>query len=420
MADFSELGSSGLNFSGQYLLDDTYNDLFREGKAKVYRDMATDDPLVSAALYAINTFLKSADWGVKAASDSKEDTDAAEFLKSAMHDMSFSWGDTVSENLSMLEYGWAFNEIIYKRRLGENKDPTKNSKHNDNKIGWRKMPLRSQESLAGWVFDDAGGIQAMKQYTDGYKVAVIPIEKALLFRVNTRKNNPEGVSILRGSVRPWHLKKNIETMEGIGLERDLAGLPVYDVPPEILNKDGTPEEKAMLQHIIASVREIRANKAAFVINPALHDEHGNKLYDLRLLSTGGRRQFDTTAIIGRYNLQILMTMLADIILVGHTGTGSYALGETKAEMLTKSLNHYLDIIKATYNRFAVPRLFRLNGFQLSALPEITVSEIEQVDLGKLGTFVSAAGLIMDDNLENALRQKAKLPEKMEVEKVNDE
>ena len=413
MADFSELGASGLNFSGQYLLDDTYNDLFREGKAKVYHDMAADDPLVSAALYAINTSLKDADWDVKAASDSKEDQGAAEFLKSCMDDMSFTWADTVAENLSMLEYGWAFHEIIYKRRQGDNKDPTKNSKHDDGKIGWRKLPLRSQESLAGWVFDDSGGIQGMKQYTSGYKTVTIPIEKALLFRVNTRKNNPEGQSILRGAVRPWHLKKNIEVMEGIGLERDLAGFPVYDVPPEILSGNASPDEKAMLQHITSAVKDIRANKAAFLINPAAYDKDGNKLYDFKLVSSGGARQFDTSKIIERYNLQILMTMLADIILVGHTGTGSYSLGETKAEMLTKSLNHYLNIIKATYNRFAVPRLFKLNGFRLTALPEITVSELEQVDLGKLGTFVSAAGLIMDDGLENALRGKAGLPEKIE-------
>lgn len=418
MADFSEIGASGLNFYGDYLLEDSYQALFNEGKDKVYREMSTEDPLVSAALYAINTYLKDVTWDVKAASNSSEDEDAAEFLRTCMGDMSFSWGETVSENLSMLEYGWAFHEIIYKRRLGESKDPTKNSRYEDGRIGWRKIPLRSQESLAGWVFDDAGGIQGMKQYTQGYKVVTIPIEKALLFRVNTRKNNHEGASILRGSVRTWHLKKNVELMEGIGLERDLAGFPVYDVPPDILKQDATPAELNMRNHVTETLKNVRANKAAYLLNPAVYDDKGHKLYDFKLVSTGGKRQFDTSAIIGRYNLQILMTMLADIILLGHGSTGTYALGETKAEMLTRSLNHYVRVIAGTYNRFAVPRLFRLNGFRLTSLPEINPSQLETIDLGKLGAFVSQAGLVMDDDLENALRQKAKLPEKMEETVTN--
>lgn len=380
--------------------------------------MSQDDPLVSAALYAINTYLKDVSWDVKPASDGKEDEDAAAFLRSCMNDMSFSWGETVAEALSMLEYGWALCEIVYKRRQGDSADPTKNSRFNDGRIGWRKLPLRSQESLAGWVFDDAGGVQGMKQYTAGYKVVTIPIEKALLFRVNTRKNNPEGQSILRGSVRAWHLKKNVELMEGIGLERDLAGFPVYDVPPDILKKDATPEELNMRSHVVETLRNVRANKAAYLLNPAVYDDKGHKLYDFRLVTSGGARQFDTSAIIGRYNVQILMTMLADIIFLGHGDTGSYALGETKAEMLTRSLNHYARAVAGVYNRHAVPRLFRLNGFRLAALPEITPSQLETIDLGKLGSFVQQTGIALDDDLENALRRKAKLPEKTEVETVN--
>lgn len=413
--EFKELGSSGLSFLGDSLLEDTYNDLFKTGKNAVYREMAMDDPLVSAALYAINTYLKDVTWDVKAASDNKEDTDAAEFLETCMHDMSFTWGETVSENLSMLEYGYAYHEIIYKRRQGENKDPSKNSKFSDGKIGWRKIPLRPQESLAGWVFDDSGGIQGMKQYTQGYKSVTIPIDKALLFRVNTRKNNPEGQSILRGSVRPWHMKRNVELMEGIGLERDLAGLPVYDVPPDILTADPTPAQLHMRELIVGTLKQVRANKASYLLNPSVYDDNGHKLYDFRLVTSGGKRQFDTSAIIERYNVQILMTMLADIITLGHSSTGTYALGETKAEMLTRSLNHYMRIVAGTYNRFAVPRLFKLNGSPLKELPEITASALEQIDLGKLGAFVQSSGLVMDDNLENALRQKAKLPEKMEAE-----
>ena len=48
-------------------------------------------------------------------------------------------------------------------------------------------------------------------------------------------------------------------------------------------------------------------------------------YDLKLLSTGGRRQFDTNAIIARYDARIAMSCLADFILLGHDKVGTLAL-----------------------------------------------------------------------------------------------
>jgi hypothetical protein len=58
----------------------------------------------------------------------------------------------------------------------------------------------------------------------------IPIEKMLLFRTTVQRNNPEGRSMLRTAYRPWRNKKRIEEIEGVGIERDLAGLPMARIP----------------------------------------------------------------------------------------------------------------------------------------------------------------------------------------------
>jgi hypothetical protein len=48
------------------------------------------------------------------------------------------------------------------------------------------------------VIDEAGGMQAMRRpAAPDYKVREIPIERALLFRAESEKSNPEGRSILR-------------------------------------------------------------------------------------------------------------------------------------------------------------------------------------------------------------------------------
>lgn len=53
------------------------------------------------------------------------------------------------------------------------------------------------------------------------------------------------------------------------------------------------------------VKSIRRDEMEGVVLPAG--------YELELLSSGGTRQFDTNAIINRYDTRIAMTVLADFI-----------------------------------------------------------------------------------------------------------
>ena len=41
------------------------------------------------------------------------------------------------------------------------------------------------------------------------------------------------------------------------------------------------------------------------------------------------RQFDTNAIINRYDTKIAMTVLADFLMLGHNKVGSFALSSDK-------------------------------------------------------------------------------------------
>ena len=62
------------------------------------------------------------------------------------------------------------------------------------------------------------------------------------------------------------------------------------------------------------------------------------------MSTGGRRQFDTNAIIERYDTRMAMTVLADFIFLGHQSVGSFALSSDKTELFSMAIGAYLDII----------------------------------------------------------------------------
>ena len=151
-----------------------------------------------------------------------------------------------------------------------------------------------------------------------FGIFTIPLEKAMLFRTKSRKNNPEGRSILRNSYRSWYFKRRIQEIEGIGIERDLAGLPVIYAPGDLDIWDSTVEENVRVRLWLEDmVRHIRRDEMEGIVLP-----HG---YELKLLSSAGTRQFDTNTIINRYDTRIAMTVLADFIFLGHDKTGSWAL-----------------------------------------------------------------------------------------------
>ena len=231
-----ELGDTGLKRAAGYI-DEEFLPALRGRKAvKVFREMSLNDPTVAALLFAIEQLLRQVEWTVVSEDQTPEGQQAVEFLESCMDDMSHTWSDMVAEALSFIVYGWSWHEIVYKKRVGPwETDPSKRSKHTDGMFGWRKIPIRSQETLLRWIFDEDGGVKAMVQMPPpSYSQRIIPIDRSLLFRARQSKGNPEGISLLRGAYRPWFFKKRLEEFEAIGVERDLAGMPVARVPADYM------------------------------------------------------------------------------------------------------------------------------------------------------------------------------------------
>jgi phage gp29-like protein len=420
--DLTEIGSTGLRRSSGYVYEEFLTQLRGRLGARTYREMADNDPVIGSFLFAIEKIITRLEWRVdpysemgSTAEPDEADVEVAHFVEEALNDMSESWDATLASILSFIVFGWSWHEIVYKRRLGpDQKDPKKRSKFNDGKIGWRKWPIRAQETWMQWEFDEDGGIQAYIQYDpSGGGKHVIPVDKSLLFRTTTQKNNPEGRSLLRNAYRPWYFKRRIEEIEAIGIERDLAGLPVAMVPPEYLSSTATPDQVAVLNAVKEIVTSIKRNENEGVIFPVIYDESGHKLFELTLLSSGGSRQFDTDKIIQRYDQRIAMSVLSDFILLGHDRVGSFALGTSKMDLWTMAVDSLCKTIADTVNAHAIPRLLKLNGMDTERCPVLVYSEVAHVDLSEIGDFVSkmtAAGVMVPDPaLEDHLRDLAGLP-----------
>ena len=418
--DFMEVGSSGLHQTGGMVTEDFLRQLQGKQKYANFREMADNDPVIGGYLSGIEMIVRSVDWSVQPAEDNDERAVAeAQFISTCLNDMSTSWDDTLASILTFLVYGFSYHEIVYKYRRGFTNDPKTRSKYNDGRIGWRKLPIRSQDTVQRWQFDNNGGIQGLYQLDTSAPdkgLVFLPIEKCLLFRTTTKMNDPEGRSILRNAFVPWYYKRRIQEIEAIGIERDLAGMPVAYVPPQLLSNNATSEERAALEAIKQIVRNIKRDEQEGIVFPLAYDPDTKQpAYELKLLSTGGRRQFDTNEIVTRYDQRIAMTVLADFMLLGHEGVGTQALSVSKIELFLTSLTAYLEQITQVFNQYAIPRLMRLNGVSEELSPYLTYTPPKNIDLDGIAKFITAmaqagAPLFPDQDLENYLRGLAGLPE----------
>lgn len=420
---FEEIGVYGAKIFGGFVNEEFLRNLNGDAGRRIFREMADNDATVGAVLNAISLVIRAVEWTATPAEGAPQDQAEAEamFAESLLNDMSHTWDDFISEVLSMLVFGWAYHEMVIKRRIGPyEKDPSKRSKYTDGRIGIRKLPIRAQETLLRWELQEDGGFLGMYQVPpQGGPIRYIPIERALLFRTLSRKNNPEGLSILRHAYESWYFLRNIRPVEAMGIERELAGLPVVSIPNSIMT--GTDDaSRTALAAYIKIARDLKFNEQGGLVIPSdmWPDPEGKPsaapIVKVELLKGGGSRSIDTNAVKTGYKQDIANSVLAGFILLGNESQGSYALSKDKSSFFLRACQAIINQIAAVLNRFMLPRIWNLNGLDRALMPTLTPGRLAAVDMDQLGTFVqklAAAGapLFPDVDLETRIREDADLP-----------
>lgn len=391
---------------------------------KTYREMKDNDDILGAILFAIRYLSRQVSWTIEAHDDTPQSAERAEFVHQCLfEDLNLTWSDQLSEILSMLWAGFSVFEMVYKIRGGDVRDPTRKSKFSDGKIGWRKWGVRPQDTLIDGAISDAqGGLQGFRQQGISGPPVILPIEKLLLFRTEAEGGSPFGRSIFRNCFIDWYYKKNIQQIEGIGIERDLAGYPTFQqappvkdgpMPPDLWNKDD-PKMTEMRNLLENAVRLIKRDEQEGMVLPWW--------IEFKLVSTGSRRAFDTGAVIQRLDSRMAMTTLADFILLGSDKVGSFALSKTKTSLFSIAIDGFLDAIEAVINRFAIPQLYRVNGWPAGEACQVHAGAVEQINLEELSNYINrltGAGVPLFPNqaLEQYLLSAARLPEPTEDERT---
>lgn len=383
--NYTEQGQTGLaEFSGQ-IMEDFLREMRGQEAYKRYNEMRYNSPVVSAMLLAIEQAIRGVSWEFR--SEMGADDARLELLNDARDGMSLSWNDHITECLTFLPFGFSIFEIVYRR-------------DERNRVLWRKFAPRGQDTVYKWLFDERGGLAGVVQRVSAKSVE-LPIEKLLLYRTRIERGNPEGRSILRSAWIPYYYAKHIQQIEAIGIERDLAGLPMVRLP------QGADADES------SSTSD--AGKAAKIVRNVRNDEQAGIVipdgWEFELLSSGGSRQFDTDAIVKRYESRMLMSALAQFLMLGQEQVGSLALSKDQTDFFTMSVNATADIIGETFTKYAVPRLLAYNGYDAEGIV-LEHTPAGDVDIQQVADFLQKTGSLITWRAEDEvwLRQLGKLPE----------
>lgn len=392
------IGVRGLKTMGGAVNEEWRNALRdRTKRMNIYIEMR-NDITIRTLLNAMKLPLQKAIIGTEPASENTPaDQLAADWLLEAMNKMDRQvWLSHVIDCLDSIDFGFAIGEIVLEKR-------------SDGRMWLKNIDPRGQETLSGWEWDaeDPDIAVTFKQRDPNTrKIYDIPLSRCVHVTYAGRKGNPEGQSMLDVLFEPYRFLKNFKTLEAIGVERDVGGMPVAEIPEEGEISD---EDDADLK---AALKGMRNDEAMFLITPP-----GVKITGYG----GGSKMYDVGAIIERYEQEILGLSHAQFLKLGMQNVGTQALVKGSQDFFMLGLGSVQEFILEAWNLQLVPYLFRFNNFSgITGLPKITWEPPGKLDVeALLNALSTAAGVNVytpTDIDEEHIREVLDMPELPEDEK----
>jgi len=229
-----EIGSVGIPvFSGVSNAELT-RELNHPNSVKTYKLMSMH-PSINAPLNLYSNMVAKASYRfVPPKNATEEEKNQTEIIEQMFDDMDHPLSDFIENAMTMTTHGWSVVEKVWRFRKYSS-----GSMYNDGLIAPKRLPLRSQESIDRFVFDDSGNdvkavVQNLARIGDSYNqfknrsslIEVIPRSKLLMFSLGRNRSNPYGTSPLRDVYTPWRYLQAIEELEAQSITKDINGLPV--------------------------------------------------------------------------------------------------------------------------------------------------------------------------------------------------
>ena len=411
----TEIGNTGLNLGVRHYFDPEY-------KLQMFpKSIETVDKMLKniAINNAYNT-LYVLTGRVPLYFESYNNTDShkkiKDFVESCFHDMEHSLKDFIVSAMSFSAYGFSIHEKVYRYRSNED-----GSKHNDNRIGIRKLPIRSQQSIQDFVYSEGdreleyviqGDLSKNPLKTKRTEIK-IPRNRFLYFHLNQTFKNPEGESPLFGCYQTWKQLNRLLESELISTQKNLNSVPVLYMPAAYMDEDAEPKMRKVYDIMKQGVVNISNGTQSGAVLPSDRDDEGSSLFKLELLEASASNITAISGIIERKTNEIYQALFADILQLGAQKVGGKDISQNKMTLLTMYAEARLKDILDVINNDLIPELLELNGYDKSKCPKIchkTLVDIDVEEFSKAIQRLKATGcLVVDYATTKAIHEKLGLP-----------
>lgn len=403
-----KMGGTGLHQFSGYITEEFLNELTGKRGANYFEQMRRNDVAIGTIYTSISMLIRSCQASVSSRVPVSEQTETHEksvkFYEECLEDMQGTIEDLIDDANTCIYQGYALSEFTFKVRDGKDSD------FNDGKLGIKCIEPRSQLSLENWVFNEETHecVGFMHAPEWGMQTVFIPLRKCLHFRTTRERNNPEGYSFIRNCVRSYKQVNVIQYAEGIGAERNLAGLPIITMPLGATSVQDYEQAKTL-------VEKVRRDEYAGIVLPPPKGMGEDYRWKFELISSHNvGAGIDTDKIISRLHSEMMQSTLINFL--GST-SASYASGRVQGDFFQVAVSSILSSYEREINEKLSKTLFKMNNFpglEKNEYPVIKLSPISQRNLEAVRNLIrdmAMAGFIDNQgpDIENWIRGILDLP-----------
>lgn len=231
---------------------------------------------------------------------------------------------------------------------------------------------------------------------------VIDARKVAICTYSVSPSNPVGYSAFDAAYNAWREKGLINDFLIMGVQKDMAGIPILEVPQSLLDAAGESGSDAWytVEALKDQMTNLHAGDQSFMIMPSdTHSENGQgqKLYNITFKGIDGTgKVFDLEKLIDQRNRAIHKALGALNINSAEQGTASYNSLEGQTNIQYHYVKSDCRVIDEMWNKQVFPWLLRLNRIDVNPedIPVWEHGEVQEVSLEEFSKYIQRTKLYL--------------------------
>lgn len=395
---FTVFGDSGTQRYSGYINEEQNADWRDASRIDTVEEMRRGDGAIQAVLKAIKAPILSADFTIWSADETPKGEEIRANVEKNVMGMQRQFKEFLRESLGFFDFGHYVFEIIY-------------GIDSDGMICLKDLAPRIPRSIMKWKMQSSNcpGITQLISTDDNPKtLAEIPMEKLFVLTNDQEGDDLTGRSVLRSAYIHWKHKRLLYIISGISADRYGVGVPVMKLP-----EGYSDAEKAAAEELL---KNLRSNERSYLVLPPK--------FEVDILTPQGSNNVtqNMQVMMDHHNKMITLSVLAQFLLLGSDGVGSYALSGDLSSFFLRHVEDRVHYWRNAFNTQVIRRFVDLNYGPQKIYPEIRNTPISERNMKEysetLKNLVDSGLLDIDTDLKQELRSSFKLP-KLTDKQVND-